>query len=206
MRALLATRPPDRRARIDLLRGAFDAHLRGAGPRPAGGAVAALVAGAAWTVVGVASVAGPTPPDWPGYLLDTVPVAIVGVAAVLVASLGVARLAWASNGPSLELAVIATLVGHVAWAAALVVVVIGGPYGAVTAIAQSAAAVATIGLGLVLFRARAHPVAEAVVATGGVLLVPTPVAWLVVGALWTGIGLWWAVAARSDGAPRVMPR
>lgn len=206
MRALLAERSPDLRARIDLVRGAFDAHLRGADPPPTGGVATALIAGGAWTVAGVASVGGPTPPDWPGYLASTLPVAIVGVVAILVASLGVARLAWASNGSGLELAVVAIVVGHVAWAAALVLVVIGGPYGALTAIAQSVAAIATVGLGLVLFRARVHPVAEAVVVAGGVLLVPTPVAWLVAGALWTGIGLWRAVAAPSDGAPRVISR
>ncbi len=96
------------------------------------------------------------------------------------------------------------MIGHVTWVAALVVAALGGPYGAVTAIAQTAAAIATIGLGLVLIRANAHPIGEAVVVAGAVLLLPTPAAWLAVGALWTGIGLWQVVAARSGDSPRAL--
>ena len=208
MVALLETRPPNARARLDLVRGAFDAHLRSPEPRRAPGraVAAALIAGAAWTIAGVASVGGPVPPDWPGYLESTLPVAVVGAVAVLLAAIGVARLAWSSSGPILELVVIATVAGHVAWAAALVVAALGGPYGAVTAIAQTAAAIATIGIGLALMRASAHPVGEAVVVAGAVLLLPTPAAWLVVGASWTGIGLWQAVEARSGDSPRAMLR
>ncbi len=206
MTALLEARPPDLRARIDLLRGAFDAHLRGGGPDPGGGVAPALIAGGAWTIAGVASVGGPTPPDWPGYLQSTLPVALIGAVAVLVASLRVARLAWASNGLSLELAIVATVVGHLAWAGALALAALDGPYGAVTAIAQSTAAIATVGMGLVLFRARVHPIGEAVVVAGGVLLLPTPAAWLVAGALWTGVGLWQFAEARSGDSPRAMSR
>jgi hypothetical protein len=202
MRALLEARPPDLRARIDLVRGAIDAHLRGAGPEPEGGVAAALIAGGAWTIAGVASVGSPAPPDWPGYLASSLPIALLGAAAILVASLRVARLAWASSGLSLELAVIATVVGHLAWVGALVVATLDGPYGAVTAIAQSMAAIGTVGLGLVLMRAGAHPVGEAVVVAGCVLFVPTPAAWLVAGASWTGIGLWRWLPGRSGDSPR----
>jgi hypothetical protein len=125
--------------------------------------------------------------------------------AVLAASLGVARLAWSSNGPTVELAVLAIVVGHLAWAIALAVALLGGPYGAVTAISQSMAAIATGGLGLVLMRAGAHPVGGAVAIAGAVLLVPTPAAWLVAGALWTAIGLWQYAAARSGDWPRAVP-
>jgi hypothetical protein len=208
MAALLEARPPDARARLDLLRGALDAHVRS--PDPDRGSrltiAAALVAGAAWTVAGVASVGGPVPPDWPGYLDSTLPVAAIGVVAILIASLGVARLAWSSSGPILELVVLATVAGHLAWAVALVVAALGGPYGAVTAIAQTTAAIATIGLGLTLIRANAHPIGEAVVVAGTVLLLPTPAAWLAVGAIWTGIGLWQLVHARPGDSPRPMLR
>lgn len=208
MAALLETRPPDARARLDLVRGAFDAHLRSPEPGRGPGHVvaAALVAGAAWTIAGVASVGGPVPPDWPGYLDSTLPVAVVGAFAILIASLGVARHAWSSIGPSLELAALASVVGHVAWAATLVVAALGGPYGAVTAIAQTGAAIATVGIGLALIRANVHPIGEAVVVAGAVLLLPTPAAWLIVGALWTGIGLWQAVEARSGDSPRALLR
>jgi hypothetical protein len=205
--SVLEARPPDMRARFDLLRGAFDAHLQGREPgkAPRGAVAGALIAGGAWTIAGIASVGGPTVPDWPGYLESTLPVALAGATALLVATLSVARLAWSSNGPTVELAVLATVVGHLAWAIALGVAIVGGPYGAVTAITQSMAAIATVGLGLVLLRAGAHPIAEAVVAAGAVLLLPTPAAWLVAGALWTGIGLWQYAATRPGDWPRAVP-
>lgn len=207
MTALLDTRPLDLRARLDLMRGALDAHLRS--PEPGlepGRAAAALTAGAAWTIAGVASVGGPTPPDWPGYLESTLPVAVVGAVAVLLAVLGVARLAWSSSGPSLELAVLASVLGHGAWAAALIVAALGGPYGAVTAIVQTCAAIATVAIGLVLLRAGARPIGEAVVVAGAVLLLPTPAGWLIVGAIWTGIGLWQAIESRSGDSPPALLR
>ena len=208
MAALLEARPPDARARLDLVRGAFDAHLRSpeAGTGPRRGIAAALIAGAAWTIAGVASVGGPVPPDWPGYLDSTLPVAVVGAVAILIASLGIARLAWSSSGPILELVVLATIIGHIAWAAALVVAVLGGPYGAITAIAQTTATIATVGLGLALIRANVHPIGEAVVVAGAVLLIPTPATWLIVGAAWTGIGLWQVIEARSGDSPRALLR
>ena len=208
MSALLETRPPNARARLDLMRGALDAHLRS--PEPERGSrrsiAAALIAGAAWTIAGVASVGGTVPPDWPGYLDSTLPVAVVGALAILIASLGVARLAWSSSGPSLELVDLASILAHVAWAATLAVAAFGGPYGAVTAIAQTAAAIATVGVGIALLRANAHPIGEAVVVAGAVLLIPTPAAWLIVGAFWTGIGLWQVVEARPGASPRPMLR
>src|SRR5688572_1467893 len=206
MAALLETRPPDVRARLDLVRGAFDAQLRSpeAGHGPGRTVAAALIAGAAWTIAGVASVGAPVPPDWPGYLDSTLPVSVVGALAILSAGLGVARLAWSSSGPSLELAVLASVVAHIVWAAMLVVAVLGGPYGAVTAIGQTAAGIATVGIGLALIRAKVQPIGEAVVVAGAVLLIPTPAAWLIVGAFWTGIGLWQAVDARSGDSPRAL--
>jgi hypothetical protein len=203
MAALLETRPPDVRARVDLVRGAFDAHLRGPDPwaGPGRAVAAALVAGGAWTIVGVASVGGPTPPDWPGYLAETLPVAVVGVLALLVAMLAIARLAWSSNGPTIEVAVVGVVVGFFAWAGVLAIATLGGPYGAVTAAGQSMAAIATVGLGLVLFRAGAHPIGEIVTVAGALMLLPTPAAWVVAGALWTGLGLWQALDARSGEAP-----
>jgi hypothetical protein len=51
-----------------------------------------------------------------------------------------------------------------------------------------------------------HPIGEAVIVAGAVLLIPTPVAWLIVGAFWTGIGLWQAVEARPGDSPRALLR
>lgn len=205
--AVMEARPLGLRIRFDLLRGAFDAHLQGreSGETPWAAVVAALTAGGAWTIAGIASVGGPTPPDWPGYLDSSLPVALAGVLTMLIAGLGLARMAWSSNGPTVELAVLAFAIGHLAWAIALAVAILDGPYGAVTAITQSVAAFASAGLGLVLMRAGAHPVGEAVIVAGTLLLLPTPAAWLIVGALWTGVGLWQHAATRSGDWPRPVP-
>jgi len=205
MALILEARPPDLAARVDLLRGAFDAHLGGpdAGSSSGRAPAAALIAGGAWTIAGVASLGAPTPPDWPGYLASTLPIALLGVAASLVAALPVSRLAWSSNRPSLEVAVVGAVVGYSLWGAALLMAIVGGPYGAVTAIAQTLGAIATAGLGLVLLRAGAHPIGELLLVAGAVMLLPTPAGWVVAGALWTGLGLWQIVDARSDDMPGV---
>lgn len=201
MAVLLETRPLDLRWRVDLLRGAFDAHLRGDEPAAARGVAAALVAGGAWTITGLASTAAAAPPDWPGYLVETLPIALIGAVAGLLASLGLARRGWLSNDRSLESAIVATIIGHLVWAVALVAAIVGGPYGAITAIAGSAAALSTIGLGLALYRTDARPAGGVLVSCGALLLVPSPAVWLVVGAAWTGIGVWRLVGTGSSDTP-----
>ena len=208
MTALLEARRLRRRDRVDLVRGAFDAHLRGAEPgtTPGFAIVAALVAGAAWTIVGVASTGGPVPPDWPGYLEATLPIAAVGAVAILVASLGVARLAWPSNEARVELAVALTVVGDLAWIVALAGRVLRRAIRRDHLRSPSHwPRSATIALGLVLLRAGARPLGEAVIVAGAVLLIPAPAAWLVAGAMWTGIGLWQYAAARPGDSPRALP-
>ena len=85
-----------------------------------------------------------------------------------------------SAGPALLLAIGA----HIAWIGALVVAMIGGPYGAMTAAAQSIAAVTTVGVGLVRWHVGDHPLAEVVLIAGGALLIPSPATWIVVGVAW----------------------
>jgi len=198
MAALLEQAPPDLRARFDLVRGALDARLSTADGIPGRlGIVAALLAGAIWTIVAVASIGAPAPPDWPGYLADTLPLAVAGAGAILVAALAATRPAWSANGLALESGLVAIVVGHVIWVAALGIAVLGGPYGAITVVASSLAAIGTSWLGIVLMRAGVHPIGEAVAVAGAVLLIPTPSAWMIAGALWTGIGLWRAADGRA---------
>lgn len=200
MAALLESTAPDFRARVDLVRGALDAHLSRADAAPGRiGIAAALVAGAAWTIIAVASLGAPAPPDWPGYLVETLPLAAIGASAILVAAIAAARPAWSANGLPLEFGLVAVVVGHGFWVVALCLAVFGGPYGAITAVASSLAAIATAWLGIALMRAGLHPIGEAVAVAGAVLLVPSPSAWLVSGALWTGIGLWRAADGRALG-------
>ncbi len=180
---LLGERPFGWRARLDVVRGALDAHLHPRQP-PRIGLLAPLVAGLAWIAAGLATVVEPVPPDWPGYLVWTLPLGAIGALAVLRLVTIVGRRsglrAPSVAGPALLVAIAA----HVAWIAALVIAIAGGPYGALTAAAQSIAGVATVGIGLVRWRDGDHPLAEAVLVAGGALLIPSPASWIVVGAAW----------------------
>lgn len=188
MLAVLEGRPAGGRLDLDLARGALDAHthpLR----QPAAPVVAALVAGIAWVVTGLASATQPLMPDWPGYLVETLPVAVLGAVAALravtVLGLRSGLEAPGSTTPALVIAV----VGHIAWIVALVMATLGGPYGAITGAAGSAAAIGTVAVGLTRQRAGDHPTAEGLVLAGGAMLVPSPIAWIVTGAAWIGLAL-----------------
>ena len=167
-------------------------------------AVAALIAGGAWTIAGVGVVGAPTPPDWPGYLVSTLPVgASCGVVATLVAGLAATPTGLVVEPSQPELAVLGDR-GRLPRSGrrALIVAVIGGPYGAVTGIAQSLAAIATVGMGLVLLRADAHPVGEVVLVAGAVMLLPRRPPGSCSGALWTGLG---SLADRRCADPTTFP-
>ena len=199
--ALLEDRPAGWRDRLDLAHGAIDAHLRGDGGRSPTLVAAALVAGAAWTLVGVAGLAQPTPLDWPGYAIDTLPIVTVGALGMVVAQLGLARRAWSASTTSLELLLLLVVATGLAWTVALAVASVGGPYGAVTAAVQAVAAIAAVGLGLAMLRI--GPTVEGVVVLIGAvaLLIPTPAAWLSLGALWTIVGITAAIGPGTESPP-----
>jgi hypothetical protein len=90
MLAVLEGRPIDLRTRVDLVRGALDAHVHPT-TAPSIPVVAAIVAGAAWIVAGLAAATQPLPPDWPGFLVETLTVGLVGAIAALRVVLAVGR-------------------------------------------------------------------------------------------------------------------
>lgn len=188
MLAVLDGRSGGGRLHVDLARGALDAHthpLR----QPVAPVLAALVAAIAWVVTGLASMTQPLMPDWPGYLLETLPVAVIGAVAGLraVTLLGLRSGLDAprSTTPAIAIAVI----GHIAWIVALGIAALGGPYGAITGAAGAAAAIGTVVVGLARQRAGDHPTAEGLVLAGGAMLVPSPIAWVVAGAAWIGLAV-----------------
>jgi hypothetical protein len=184
----LAAARVDRHVRLDLLRGAIDAHVHPLRP-PDPPVVAALVAGVAWIAVGLASALQPLIPDWPGFLLETLPLGAVGALAVLRAVIQAARRSGldAPRGTTPSLAIVVT--GHLLWIATLVVAAFGGPYGAVTGAAGAAAAVGTVLVGLARHRAGDHLAAQGLLMAGGAMLVPSPIAWVVAGAAWIGLAI-----------------
>jgi hypothetical protein len=196
MLALLEDRRVGWRDRLDLVRGAVDAHWLA--PRSAATMVgAALLAGAAWTVAAAATLGEPVLPDWPGYLDTTLPLGAVAVGAGLVATYAEACRYAERPGRILGWATRLALVGQLLWAVALAVAVLGGPYGAITALAAASGGVGLVVLGLAALRVGGSWTAVALVVMGGASLVPSVAAWLVAGATWTTLGLvaWWRRAA-----------
>lgn len=194
---LLVARPPGFRDAVDLARGALDAHLHPTAPSRVP-AVAAILAGAAWTVVALAAVLEPAPADWPGYLTWTLLPGAVAAAASLAACLAlVLRYGDVGGGPGLRLTSALAAAGGASLAVALLIAALGGPYGAVTGAATSAAGVGTAGLGLVIARAGGHPVGAALLIAGIALVLPPPAAFALAAAAWTAIGLGLAVERAS---------
>jgi hypothetical protein len=197
LRELLVRRPIGWRVRLDLTRGALDAHLHPIDP-PGIGVVAPLMAGLAWILAGVITLMEPVPPDWPGYLVWTLPVGLVGALGSLRLVTAVGRRSGLRASPGTGPVVLGALGAHVAWIAALAMAIAGGPYGAITAATQSLAAIGTVILGVMRSRAGDHPLAEAVLVAGGAMLVPSPATWIVVGTAW--------LATMLAGRPRVDQR
>jgi hypothetical protein len=147
------------------------------------------VTGVAWVVTGLASVTQPLMPDWPGYMLEALPVAVVGAVAGLRA-VSVFGLRSGLDAPRSTMpAVVTAVLGHVAWIAALAIAALGGPYGAITGAAGSVAAIGTVLIGLTRYRAGDHPAAEGLVLAGGAMLVPSPISWIAAGAAWIGVAV-----------------
>lgn len=192
---ILAEREVDLGARFDLLRGSIDAWLHPRRPSRVP-AMAAFVGGGAWTAAGAFVVAQPVPPDWPGYLVDVLPLMMLGVGAILVATIGLWLRLGDGAGPWARIALDLAIAGHVVWWAALGAALIGADYGLTTVIASTAAALASVAVGACLLRAGDERVGVALVVTPVALLLTTPGAWLAYGLGWAVIG--WLQSVRSE--------
>jgi hypothetical protein len=179
MLGLLDERPPTWRDSIDIIRGALDAHLHPP-TRSRLPAFAAIMAGAAWTVVALAV--------WPSRSCRTGR----GSADARPAPPG-GRRPVASIGPALRLGD----AGHVRpgrggsrdrHARCLVALLM-----AIRGRIRRSPATGTRRPSRDLVGARSRPAdgpyGEALVVIGGALLLPPPLAWVVVAIAWTGIGL-----------------
>lgn len=197
MEAMLEDLRPGRRARFDLVRGALDARLHGPTRVPG---VAAILAGGLWTVAGAGIVAQAAPPDWPGYQLDALPLAMGAVVAGAVATVGCWALGSDAAGRPGTAAVLLSLVGHVAWFAALIVAATGGPYGAETAVTQALGVLGTILVGLILLRGPAVPIGALLVLGATPMLFGAAVAWLILGLAWTLVGTLLLARVDRDGS------
>jgi hypothetical protein len=202
MEALLEDRRPTVRERLDLLRGALDAWLHPPTPSRVPG-IAALVGGGLWTIASAAILAQPVQPDWPGYLLELVPLMLLAATSLFVATAGCLLRTGEGTERQSRVAAWILLAGNLAWIAALAATLLGMVGGALLAAAQTAAMLGAIAVGLLLVRGRDQPIGFLVLTAPVALLVPSTVAWLAFGAAWTAIGvaLWVDRETRIGSTP-----
>lgn len=195
--AVLEQAKLDPRARLDLVRGALDARLHSSSRLAA---AAALLSGAMWTIAGVAVVGQPAPPDWPGYLVEILPLTVVAAVAGLIAVIG----CWARrsdvSGRLGAAGALFALTGHIGWALSLVALVAGTGSGLLVVVCQAIALTGCVLVGLVLVRTEEVPIGAAILLASALMFYGWPAAWLGFGLAWTVVGV--LLAARPEpGAP-----
>ncbi len=189
MRSLLEDAPPRRRDRLDLVRGAYDAWLHPPAPSHVAG-VAALIGGGAWTAVALGTVLQPMPPDWPGYLHEMVPLAILAAGEPPGRDAGVGSPGCGRGRPSRDRRCLA---GR-RWLRRMDLGARRRPRPALptarrSAIGQTLAMVGTAAVGVVVIRVRQDVLGFLLVAAGTAMVIPWTPAWLAFGACWTVIGV-----------------
>jgi len=176
------------RDRIDLIRGAIDAHLHPFEPSLVP-VLAALSGSALATSHALAIAVQPTPTDWPGYLDDALPLAIGAVAALQAAIVGLWLKLGDVDGAVGRVGFVLALTGHAVWLVALVAAAIHAAYGPLTAAAATVAMSGTAILGVALV-GRSHVVLGGLLATAGLAgVAPPALGWPLFAGAWTAIAL-----------------
>ena len=201
MAALLEDRPPGFRGGVDLIRGALDVWLHPPTPSRVP-MVAALAGGGLWTVMAAGVVFQPVPLDWPGYLAETLAMALLAVGLLLVATLGCALRIADGHGRIVRVATGIATLGYLAWIAALGVALVGVADGPTLAAAQTIALVGTALVGVMLVRDGDEKIGLLLLAGSGAMIVPWAVMWLAFGAAWTAVGIALAVERAETTRPR----
>ena len=174
------------RTRLDLLRGAVDAHLHP--PRPAPWPVIAVLTASAFAVAhALVLAAQPVQTEWPGYLDDALPLIIASVGALIPSVIGLWLKLGDADGALGRLGVIISVVGYVAWLAALVAAATRIAYGPLTAAAATVAMAGTAALGVALV-GRSRVVLGALVAAAALAgIAPPALGWPAFAGAWTAV-------------------
>lgn len=175
------------RDRLDLVRGALDAHLHPNDPSMVP-VVSALTAGALATAHAIALAVQPVPVDWPGYLADALPLALLGVALLLPSVVGLWLRLGDSDGVFGRLGIVIALAGHAAWLAALAAALLRIEYGPLTAVAATVAMLGTALLGVALAGRRAAMLGALLVVAALAGVAPPALGWPLFAAAWSAIG------------------
>lgn len=194
--ALLESGGLSARDRIDLIRGAIDAHLHPS--RPSMLPVAAAIgAGGLATAHAIALAAQPTPLDWPGYFIDALPVAILAVALLLPSVIGLWLRLGDSDGVFGRLGVVVALAGHGAWLVALAAAALQVEYGPVTAVAATVAMAGSAMLGIALAGRGAAMLGALLVVAALAGVAPSALGWPLFAGAWSAIGFRLLLDARG---------
>jgi hypothetical protein len=170
------------------VRGALDAWLHPPVPSRIPG-IAALAGGGLWTAVAAGILAQPIPPDWPGYLVEVLGLALVAVAFLLVALVGIAIRGFDAAGRLMGFQIGLAIIAFGGWMVAVVGSMSAVVDPATLAATQTLAMLSTVALGVTLIRVGDSRIGFLVVLAGVVLLLPWAGAWLAFGTVWTAIGL-----------------
>ena len=181
--------------RLDLLRGALDAHLHPL-RAPSWPWLAASIGGAGWTLAAAVTLAQPVAPDWPGYLVDTLPLVLAVVPLLGLAAIGASTRLGDADPPLARAGRVVVVLATVAWSVLLVAAVAGIAYGWPLGAAAQAAALGSVLLGLALLRAGDTSVGVALVVAAACLAIGGPLAALAHGVAWA------AIAASEQRQPR----
>jgi hypothetical protein len=194
------------RTRLDLVRGAVDAHLHPSVPSPLP-VVAALTASAFAVAHAFALGAQPVQTDWPGYLEDGLPLIIARVLALIPVVVGLWLKLGDTDGALGRIGVVVAVVGHLAWLLALLAAATRVAYGPLTAAAATLAMAGTAALGIALV-GRSRFVLGALLAAAALAGVAPPgLGWLAFAGAWTAVAVALVIdflrTADSPGGPRV---
>lgn len=174
------------RTRLDLIRGALDAHLH-PGTRSPWPVVAALTASAFAVAHALVLAAQPVPTDWPGYLEEALPLIIASVLALIPGVVGLWLKLGDGDGALGRIGVILAVVGYVAWLVALLAAATRLAYGPLTAAASTVAMVGTAALGVALV-GRSRLVLGALLAVASLAgVAPPALGWPAFAAAWTAV-------------------
>ena len=182
--------------RIDMIRGAVDAHLHPSQPSMLP-VVAAVGAGGLASAHAIALAAQPTPLDWPGYFIDALPLAILAVALLVPSVIGLWLRLGDADGVLGRLGIVVALAGHGAWLVALVAAALHIEYGPLTALAATVAMVGSAMLGIALAGSGAAVLGVLLVGAALAGVAPSALGWPLFAAAWSAIGFRLLLDARG---------
>jgi hypothetical protein len=200
LEALLETGRMNLGTRLDLVRGAIDAHLHPNRPSPLP-VIAGLVAGGFATAHAIVLAAQPVPTDWPGYLEDALPLIITTVASLVPVVVGLWLKLGDEDGLIGRMGLVLGVAGHAAWLGLLLAAAGHVAYGAVTAVAATTAMAGTAALGVALVGRSRILLGVLVAAAALAGVAPPALGWPAFAAAWTAV----ALALFADFVTRAAP-